>query len=80
MADKRKGSVSDPCASLGRAIRRRREDVGLSQEELGHLSRLHRTYVGSVERGERNLTLNSLIAISRALQLAPHQLLQRAEL
>lgn len=65
---------------VGCVIRRRREDIGLSQEELGHLCDLHRTYVGSVERGERNLTLSSLLAIAQALQLAPHELLRRAKL
>ena len=65
---------------VGAVIRRRREDIGLSQEELGHLCDLHRTYIGSVERGERNLTLSSLLAIAQALQLAPHELLRRAKL
>jgi transcriptional regulator with XRE-family HTH domain len=65
---------------VGGVIRRRREDIGLSQEELGHLCDLHRTYIGSVERGERNLTLSSLLAIAHALQLSPHELLQRAKL
>jgi len=65
---------------VGGVIRRRREDIGLSQEELGHLCDLHRTYIGSVERGERNLTLSSLLAIAQALQLAPHELLRRAKL
>ena len=70
--------VSTPNELVGKAIRRRREDVGLSQDELGHLSGLHRTYIGSVERGERNITLASLIAICGALQLPPHQILLRA--
>ncbi|HEV2292799.1 MAG TPA: helix-turn-helix transcriptional regulator [Tepidisphaeraceae bacterium] len=73
-------SLDTTLNALGAVIRRRREDVGLSQDELGHLSGLHRTYVGSVERGERNLTLSSLIALCRALQIAPHQLLQRVNL
>jgi transcriptional regulator with XRE-family HTH domain len=67
-------------AELGAVVRRRREDVGLSQDELGHLCGLHRTYVGSVERGERNLSLSSLLAICRALQISPHELLKRAKL
>lgn len=67
-------------AAVGDCVRRRRSDVGLSQDELGHLSGLHRTYIGSVERGERNVTLASLVRISRALQLEPHELLKRAGL
>jgi len=65
-------------SSLGAEIRKRRAAVGLSQDELGHLCGLHRTYIESVERGERNLTLVSLIRIAKAIQLTPHDLLQRA--
>jgi len=65
---------------VGGVVRRRRQDIGVSQDELGHLCGLHRTYIGSVERGERNLTLSSLIALSAALQMAPHELLRRAKL
>ena len=55
-------------------IRRYRKLVGLSQEELGEKAGLHRTYIGSVERGERNITLDSLEEIANALQVAPVQL------
>jgi len=67
-------------SSLGNIIRTRREALDLSQEELGHLSNLHRTYIGSVERGERNLTLSCLIQLSNALQLSPHELLEKSKL
>lgn len=63
---------------MGDVLRTRREDLGLSQDELGHLAGLHRTYIGSVERGERNVTLGSLITICSALQLQPHELLRRS--
>ncbi len=66
--------------ALGRLVRRRRESIGLSQDELGHLCGLHRTYIGSVERGERNLTLSSLKAIATAIQIQPHELLRQAGL
>ena len=46
--------------AFGRAVRDLRQRDGLSQEELGFRSGLHRTYVGGVERGERNLTLRSV--------------------
>jgi len=65
--------------TLGRAIRERREAMGLSQEELGDLSALHRTYIGSVERGERNITLTGIKKISMALQLSAAELIKRAE-
>lgn len=65
---------------LGAVIRRRRESIGLSQDELGHLCGLHRTYIGSIERGERNLTLSSLRAIASAIQTRPNELLRQAGL
>ena len=65
---------------LGKLIRTRREALGLSQEELGHLASLHRTYIGSVERAERNITMLCLLQIAGALQLQPHELLERAGL
>ena len=71
-------SLRQTLMRLGAAVRRRREDIGLSQDELGHLCGLHRTYIGSVERGERNLTLASILQIAQALQIAPEELLRRA--
>jgi transcriptional regulator with XRE-family HTH domain len=56
-------------------IRSLRRERGLSQEELSELCGLHRTYVGSVERGERNVTLSSLEAFSNALGVSVPQLL-----
>lgn len=78
--ESREQELRDALDRVGEVLRRRREDVGLSQDELGHLCGLHRTYVGSVERGERNLSLSSLMAMARALQTSPHVVLQRAEL
>lgn len=48
-------------------MRAARRYLSLSQEELAHLSGLHRTYIGSVERCERNITLKNAERISRAL-------------
>jgi transcriptional regulator with XRE-family HTH domain len=60
---------------LSKNIRRLRREQGLSQEELSELCGLHRTYVGSVERGERNVTLSTLEAFSDALGVSVPQLL-----
>jgi transcriptional regulator with XRE-family HTH domain len=70
----------DILSSLAEAIRARRQGLGLSQDQLGYLAGLHRTYVGGVERGERNVTIVSLSKIADALQMEPHELLQMAGL
>ena len=61
---------------LARNVRRLRGEMSLSQEELAAVSGLHRTYVGSVERGERNVTLSTLEAFSRALGVSVPALLR----
>ena len=53
---------------LGFRFRELRKKIGLSQEELAEISGLHRTYVGSVERGERNLTLGSIETLAKSLR------------
>jgi transcriptional regulator with XRE-family HTH domain len=59
--------MDDICTRVGSSIRKQREEMGISQEKLAGLSELHRTYIGQVERGEKNLTLRSLERIARAL-------------
>lgn len=54
---------------VGVRIRSARVDAGLSQEELAEACGLHRTYVGSVERGERNIGVLNLLAVATALDV-----------
>lgn len=61
---------------LGHTIREFRKRQGLSQEALAEKAGLHRTYIGSVERGERNVTVTSLSRIAKALGVRPADLLQ----
>ncbi|MEI2713641.1 MAG: helix-turn-helix transcriptional regulator [Nocardioides sp.] len=53
--------------AFGDRVRELRLDRGLSQEQLAELADLHRTYVGSVERGERNVSLDAITALAEAL-------------
>ena len=61
---------------FGKAVRHIREQKGLSQEALADLSHLHRTYIGGIERGERNVGLLNLLRLSKALKVLPSELLQ----
>ena len=60
---------------LARNLKLLRGKLGLSQERLAELSGLHRTYVGSVEREERNISLDNIEKIARALSVKPVDLL-----
>ncbi|RVT50620.1 helix-turn-helix domain-containing protein [Rubrivivax albus] len=64
-------------ARLARNLRAMRAERGLSQETLGELSELHRTYVGSVERQERNVSLDNVERLAEALQVDICDLLAR---
>lgn len=65
--------------ALGVTIRHRRETLGLSQEALAELVGIHRTYVGSVERGERNVSLQNLALFAGALRWRLSELIVRME-
>lgn len=60
---------------LGFRLREMRTAAGLTQAQLAGKCGLHRTFVGSVERGERNLALLSLRRIAKALRVSPGELL-----
>lgn len=62
---------------LAHNIVRLRRSKGLSQEELADVCGLHRTYVGSVERGERNVTLSTLEVFAGALGVSVTDLLTK---
>ena len=73
-------ATPDPKLLLGAAIRKERESKGLSQEDFAHECGLHRTYIGSVERGERNISLESTLKIADKLGLKLAELFSRAGL
>jgi len=61
---------------LGQAIRTRRLALKLSQEKLAEKARLHWTYIGAIERGERNVSLLNILKIAKALNVTPSDLLK----
>jgi len=52
---------------LGKKIRLERDKLNISQEGLGQKAKLHRTYIGMIERGEKNITISNLRKIAQAL-------------
>ncbi|MGQ9444568.1 helix-turn-helix domain-containing protein [[Pasteurella] aerogenes] len=60
---------------LGLSIKLERVRKGLSQEDLAELSGLHRTYIGVVERAERNISVLNLVLIAKALDISIDTLL-----
>ena len=63
---------------LGRSLRAYREARGLSQEKFAEMLGVHRTYMGGIERGERNLTLRSVERIAACVEQEPLNLLRPA--
>jgi len=69
----------DAAARFGAAVRRKREQVGISQEDLASRAGLDRTYVSGIERGIRNPTVRMVERIAAALETTPSQLFLLAE-
>jgi len=77
MARLRDVAVGDLQKTVGRNLRAYRLKRGLSQEAFADVLGVHRTYMGGVERGERNLTLKSLERMAEQIGVEPLQLLQK---
>jgi len=54
---------------FGERVRTERQNKGLSQEKLAELAGLHRTYIGMIERGEKNITLVNIEKLAKALKI-----------
>lgn len=61
--------------AFGKIIREKRLTLGLSQEKLAEKADLHTNYVGSVERGERNIAIENIYALANALECSPKDLM-----
>lgn len=55
---------------FGLAVKQRRQEIGISQEVLAERAGLHRTYIGDIERGARNLSLENIEKLAKALQIS----------
>lgn len=61
--------------AFGIKVRQRRYELDMTIEQLAEASGLHHNYVGSVERGERNIALENIISIAKALKCSPKDLM-----
>ena len=68
--------MEDVRVRFGKALRARRHKLGVSQEEFADLCGLDRTYVGGIERGERNVALVNIEKLARALKISLSELLR----
>lgn len=59
-------------------VRKRRYEIGLTQEELAERANFHVNYIGGIERAIRNPSLESLVALAKALEISPRELVPDA--
>lgn len=64
---------------FGRNVRRERKNKGFSQEHLAEKAGLHRTYIGMIERGERNVTLKKAERIAKSLDVTLSDLISKSK-
>ena len=70
---------TDILIKFGNKVRERRGALGLSQEELAERAGFHRTYIGMIERAEKNITLENIEKIARALEIPLRELMNLEE-
>lgn len=61
--------------TFGAKVQHYRNKLGLSQEKFAEKANVHRTYIGTVERGETNLTLLNIYKLAKALEVSPKDLI-----
>ncbi len=74
-AGKEKADKDPELVAFGRHVFKLREQAGMTQEALGHAAHLHWTYIGQIERGERNLTYKNILKLARGLKVEPGELM-----
>lgn len=68
--------ISQAAATFGARVRARRQELGKSQEQLADDAGLHWTFVGQVERGQRNLALHNVLKLAAGLKIDPAELVR----
>jgi transcriptional regulator with XRE-family HTH domain len=71
---------SAPNQAIGNAMRAIRKEIGLTQEDFAFKAVLDRSYYGAIERGEFNITIDTLMSIAKGLDVSASEILKRAEL
>ena len=66
--------ISDATATFGARVRARRHELGLSQEAAADLCGVHWTFLGQVERGQRNISLHNILKLAEGLTIDPGEL------
>lgn len=76
MPDSRRTTIEQ---AFGQALKRRREQLGISQEDLALESDLHRTFISQIERGIKTPTLRSILSLAKALKTTATALVRETE-
>ena len=61
--------------AFGAKVRLKRQELNWTQEDLGAKAKMHWTYIGGIERGERNIGFENIVALARALKCSPKDLM-----
>jgi transcriptional regulator with XRE-family HTH domain len=69
-------AISPATKTLGQRVRARRQELGLSQEALADQTGVHWTFLGQVERGQRNINLHNLLKVAAGLEIDPAELVR----
>ncbi len=65
--------------AFGKAVRRLRREAGFSQERFAQAAGIHRTFMGEIERGDTNVSLDTITRIAKSLRMSVSELFQAVE-
>ncbi len=73
-------NTDEICRELGTSVKHLRQVQGITQEELAYRAGLHRTYIGCVERGEKNVGVATIFKVAHGLGIEPWELFKEIEI